>query len=998
MRSTKCGNHGWRRLGVTSLLLVAALSSARTAEAQELGRITGRTSDAATQAPLSDVQVYIVGQNMGSLSRQNGAYVILNVPPGSYELRAERIGLTPLTRQITVAAGQQVEVNFELALQALGLDEIVVTGTAGAATRREVGNSITQINTVDLPDRPTSVTDMLTAIAPSMEVTTEGGGELGQGARIRIRGVNSINNNSRPIIMIDGIRIMNSTFGSPDGSENQASALDQMNPNDIERIEVISGPAASTIYGTEASGGVVQIFTRRGSQRAPVWTAETQWGTMWNQKFGANGVDYIHMDPWICTAPFTCGQYQSFANQNGFMPNGPITQLHSLSVRGGGQALQYFVSGGWENDKGATPEEALERWNVRGNFTVTPIEDLVVQWNTSYSNTSQKNSPTGNQIGGLTLSAFRGNQNYIATADTAAINSLLDREIGQLIERFTTGGTFTYSPLTNFTNRLTIGYDFSFQERKAIEPFGFIQAPQGTIGIDQNQRRFLTFDYVGTYTLGVTESLRSSLSWGGQAIGDASVRLSGDGEGFPGTEFPTLTSASTSVSSESRQKTWNSGFFFQNVFDLSQKYFLTLGLRVDGNSTFGKNFNLQMYPKASAAWVVSDESFWREQWGEMKLRAAWGKSGRAPGAFVAQRTWENRGLGGEPAFIPQNLGNPDIGPEVTSELEVGFDAAWFGDRIRPGYTYYYQNTKDAIQGLSGIPSTGFTSSVSFNVGETENWGHELRLDVTALRTRNWGLDITSSIATNGNNVVSWLGSTNPGEEDEIGRPIEYNTWTMYQNPEGMGTQRRTDGTYGIQSCYLPENENTLLDTPREEWQLRPGLDPKIHACSFPSEIIYGYPEDRPGLLLNGMTTVRFPLGISLTARGEFRGGHGWWENTNAMGSAVGRNARSPVCLPYYVNDTSNILRTDTPGIWVARCQTSGTTGYWHKAKEFALHSLSATIPMDFAFPDQVQNATLTLVMGELLRLNQSLWNNYPYGVDERVPPPTTLRASMRVTF
>jgi hypothetical protein len=117
-----------------------------------------------------------------------------------------------------------------------------------------------------------------------------------------------------------------------------------------------------------------------------------------------------------------------------------------------------------------------------------------------------------------------------------------------------------------------------------------------------------------------------------------------------------------------------------------------------------------------------------------------------------------------------------------------------------------------------------------------------------------------------------------------------------------------------------------------------------------------------------------------------------------MGSAVGRNARSPACLPYYVDDKSNILRTDTPGIWVARCHSSLATGYWHKAGEFTLHTISATVPMDFAFPDRVQNATLTLVMGEVLRFNNSLWNNYPPGVAERVPPATTLRASLRITF
>ena len=117
-----------------------------------------------------------------------------------------------------------------------------------------------------------------------------------------------------------------------------------------------------------------------------------------------------------------------------------------------------------------------------------------------------------------------------------------------------------------------------------------------------------------------------------------------------------------------------------------------------------------------------------------------------------------------------------------------------------------------------------------------------------------------------------------------------------------------------------------------------------------------------------------------------------------MGSAVGRNARSPVCLPYYVDGTSNILKLDTPGIWVQRCSPTLANGYDHHGGEVTLHTISATVPMDFAFPDRVQNATLTLVMGEVLRLNESLWNNYPYDQDERVPPPTTLRASMRVTF
>jgi len=976
-----------RHVRIGALLVTTMALLAGSASAQQNGRISGRVSDAATGAPLNDVQVFLAGANIGAVSRQTGGYLILNVPPGSYELRAERIGLTPLSRQVTVAAGATLEENFELAVQALGLDEIVVTGTAGAATRREVGNSITTINTAELPDRPTRVMDMLTAAAPGIEVNSTGGGELGQGSTITIRGVNSINTNTPPIIMVDGIRIMNNLFSSPGSASNNPSAFDQINPNDIERIEIISGPAASTLYGTEAAAGVIQVFTKRGSNRAPVWTAESQLGTLWNQKFGANGVDYIWVDPWLCTAPFKCGQYHST----------PVVQVHSLSVRGGGQALQYFVSGGFETDDGATPEEALTRHSIRGNFTLSPLPDLIMQWNSSYTNTWQKNSPTGNVTGGLTLNAFRGDQNYLASADTAIINTLLDRDIQQTIERFTTGGTFTYTPMANLTNRFTIGYDYSLQERRSIAPFGFIPSPQGTISVAEYMRRFLTFDYVATFSFGLAESVKSNFSWGGQATGDFLAQLSANGEGFPGAALPTMASASTTTASESRRKIWNSGFFFQNVFDIDSRYFLTLGLRVDGNSTFGKNFNLQMYPKASGSWVVSDEGFWRPELGEMKVRAAFGLSGRAPGAFIAQRTWTNRGLGGEPAFIPDNLGNPDIGPEVTTEYEVGFDAAWFSDRVRPRYTFYHQTTKDAIQSVSTIPSLGFTSAVNFNIGEVKNFGQEMQLDLTAVRTRNWGWDIGTSISKNGNEVIKWAGESDPSSSTRIGRPISYSTWTMYQNPDGMGTSRRTDGTYQAQTCMVAGPTDPVTGLQGDSVP-RPGLDPAIHACSFSSTRIYGYPMSRPTLIFNANSALRLPYGIAFSVRGDYRGGHGFWRSTNAMGSAVGRNARSPVCIPYYQNDQNNLLRPDTPAIWVQRCHPSLASAYNHKAGEFKLRTISASVPMDFVFPEWVQSASLTVVMGEVLTLNNSLWNNYPPGVSERVPPPTTLRASLRITF
>src|SRR5690606_22281725 len=163
------------------------------------------------------------------------------------------------------------------------------------------------------------------------------------------------------------------------------------------------------------------------------------------------------------------------------------------------------------------------------------------------------------------------------------------------------------------------------------------------------------------------------------------------------------------------------------------KYFLTLGLRVDGNSAFGEGFGLQTYPKASAAWVISDEDFWPENFGSLRVRTAYGQSGRAPGTFDAVRTWDPIGFIGRPAFQPDNRGNPDLGPEITSEFEMGFEGSWLEDRLSATFTYFNQKTSDALMNVSAIPSLGFSSSQQENVGEIENKGVELQLDGSVIQ-------------------------------------------------------------------------------------------------------------------------------------------------------------------------------------------------------------------------------------------------------------------------
>jgi hypothetical protein len=451
---------GIPRLFAIALFAFAALPLS----AQQLGRITGTVVDGQSGAPLSEVQVYLVSAQLGALTRANGRYLILNVPAGTYEVRAQRIGMGTKTMSVTVAAGGTAEADFSLQTEALGLDEIVVTGAAGAARRREIGNTIAQISVSDLPVLPKATTDLLQAAAPGIEITGSSG-EMGQGKQIRLRGNSSVAMTNQPIIYIDGVRMMDGAFPTVDGHDFPnggrgaavtSSPLDNINPNDIERIEIIKGSAATTLYGTEASAGVIQVFTKRGSRGAPVWTAEMQQGTGWVRKFGMNGVDYFHMEHYLRDSWFgggyEGGQYSvdcvtDDARWEGTntdpkgacsWPGSVWSQQYDLSVRGGAETLQYFVSGQYGHDTGVLARDAQEKYNFRGNFTMTPLSELQVQWNNSYSNQWNQNTATGNNAQGVTLNAFRQEANYFGTGDPRRIATTIENDLQNRIERFTT--------------------------------------------------------------------------------------------------------------------------------------------------------------------------------------------------------------------------------------------------------------------------------------------------------------------------------------------------------------------------------------------------------------------------------------------------------------------------------------------------------------------------------------------------------------------------------
>jgi TonB-dependent starch-binding outer membrane protein SusC len=953
------------------------------ASAQELGRITGIVTTR-TNAPLGAVQVYLVGTSQGTLTSDNGRFVIPNVAPGTYNLRAERLGYAGEVQSITVRAGEALTANFALNQQALALDEIVVTGTAGAARRREIGNSISQIDVANVSSPSVNVDRLLQSQAPGLLVT-QGNGSVGGGAQIRLRGAVSVSQSNQPLIYIDGVRVRSepyarnqqATSSTGRGPNVTASPLNDINPADIERIEVIKGSAASTLYGTEAAAGVIQIFTKQGNAGAARWTMQIDQGFNRLLPF-APDVD-VRPDADI-TADAPRGSYSyKYLNMDPYIRDGH-RQRYSLGVSGGGSQVRYFLSGQWDSNEGVLPLDQENKAGIRGNFTFNPISRLAVQLNSSYNRTDITGTPAGNNAQGLTLNAFRRERNYFSNGDPDTVRLVLQQDLKTRIDRFIVGSTVNYDITPDFTNRVTIGYDQAIQDNRNLRKYGYRQEPNGILYSGAYSYEVLTADYVGSYRRRLFNELRTTLSLGGQSVTTNERAVRAEATNFPGPGDPDIDSGANRLAFETRLRQVTAGFFGQALFDFMDRYFITVGMRVDGNSAFGESFGLQSYPKVSASYVISDEAFWNSSFGALKLRAAYGQSGRAPGAFDAVRTWNAIGYGGQPAYTPRNRGNANLGPERTGETEYGFDWSVLNDRVSTAFTYYHQKTTDALFSVRKPPSEGFTASQLENVGTIENRGVELSVITNILDRRAWGLTLNSNLYTNKSKVLD-LGGAVPfaagGGWVEVGHPVMAIRGVTFRNGDAQQD---------------PVACSANLDPSRACYQLDEILGPQ-----------------QPTHVIGLSPTLRMPRGVELSARAEYQGGH--WIADGPSNEGFDRGIRWPTCADYYALATegrANEATAERRYYCKGGIYRRGTVRW--QADFAKLRDVTLRLPLGALIP-QTSNSVLTVSAQNWYRWRNSgfpifdpeMVSNSGFGdqnpsITEHIPPPATLIASLRINF
>ena len=771
-------NDSTLRRGVATLALaLASVLHTSPLAAQDTGVVQGIVREAGVLRPLPSIQVYAPALDIGVLTSRDGTFRLEGLPVGAVELRAEGLGYAAETRTVQVVAGEPLRADFSLGSSAISLDEIVVTGTGVATERRKLGNSVTTIDQRALERAPiTTVSEALLGRDPGV-VGLPSGGLVGEGARIRIRGTGSLSQSNEPIVYVDGVRIDNGGGFSGDigGGGGSPSRLDDINPASIERVEILKGAAAATLYGTEASNGVIQIFTKRGA------AGETRWNLDIEQGFSRYPEGRYEAHAGFARTQERADELSAFWGQDirpwevfevdlvpRLFETGSSTST-TLSVSGGNDAVTYYVSGRVAGEDGPFTADGYlqqqyglpraqdlgEKRQFDANLSFVPADDLQLRVTSLYTESYLSIPNNNNNTLGPTTSVIRSKPELASASNPTGdpvfttVREVLHRFSEQDVRRFAGSLSANYSPSHELAFDATVGLDVVAQQDSHTIPFGWNvdgvsqQDPTGERRVGDRNRRRLTVDLKSNWSRELTEAWTASVVVGAQQVRTETRELGGTGQDFSGPGLDVAGAGASQTLLESRLSEVSGGVFAQGQLGFGDWAFLTLGGRYDRHSAFAEQTGWAFYPKASLSVVPSDWESWDAPLGvsSFRLRTAIGQSGLQPGAFDRLTTYSPLASETGAGVVPSNLGNPDLRPEVSTEWEVGSEIGLAGDRIGLEVTYWNRTVEDLLVSRQFAPSGGFRATQLDNIGQMKAWGLETGIDATLVSNPSFSLDL-----------------------------------------------------------------------------------------------------------------------------------------------------------------------------------------------------------------------------------------------------------------
>ncbi|MEP6492119.1 MAG: SusC/RagA family TonB-linked outer membrane protein [bacterium] len=774
------------------------------------GTISGRVTDAATGTPIIGASVRVFGTQLAGQTADDGKYTVRGVPAGSVSLQVNRIGYDAKKASVTVTAGQNATADVTLAQVAFSLSEVVVTVT-GAQRKAEMSNTVASVDVAAKATETSanSLGQLLSGQAAGVQIVSAGA--AGGGSRIRIRGASSLSLGNSPVVYVDGIKV---NSDATTGSATRASRFDDINPDEIENIDILKGPAAATLYGTEAANGVINITTKKGKVGATRWAFFGENSASKDQDAGhyrdlwisfqknANGTLSQCLLTQVATAAchIDSTYHGNVLNKPGLTPitTGGVNKL-GAQVTGGSERNQYFVSGEYQREMGTykMPQTEISRLEKeRGSAVpfnqIYPNADGRAQMranlSTQFGSKADLNISTGylaranrqpqnednsvglmvDALGGLARTDLYQKR---SSTDSVALNGYRSYPMGDVfaqerdeyLNRFTQSVNARYYPFSWLNTRANLGFDYFLLQTKNLirfdqGPFGETTR-QGSISDTRTENSQYTLDLGATGTFTPRSAITSKTSVGLQYF-----RTYNDQSGSSGLNF---TPGATQVSSGATQSatsgtdlTITLGSYAEQVVSLADRLFLTGRVRYDGNSSFGKSFKGVLYPGIGASWLASDESFFpKGSWiNSFRLRATYGASGVQPSTTAAARFYQSTTatIGGvdQPGVQLGALGNPNLKPEYSGEFETGFDATMFNNKTTFEFTYYNKKTKDAIIARPIAPSIAGITSIFDNLGSIRNQGMEVTLNNRFIDRNNFGFELQLTGSTNKNRILA----------------------------------------------------------------------------------------------------------------------------------------------------------------------------------------------------------------------------------------------------
>ena len=804
--------------------------------AQQTATITGQVTSSSTGEPLAGATIQVAGTNLGTLSNVEGQYLLVipasRVTGQEATITAQQLGYRPLSRTITLTAGSH-SLDFALADDPLRLEEIVVTGQGTRQERQRLGVAINTVEGEAISRANESNTvAALAGKAPNVEITSNSG-DPGSSAYIRIRGAASIVGGTQPLFVVDGTPIDNSehrTEGEHAGTIMSNGLID-LNPDDIENIEILKGAAAAAIYGSRAANGVVLITTKQGQPGQSRVTFSSTYSfdevnatvplqTRYGRGLVCDALDPADQIEEGCSpnediSPATVVSWGEelpagtpvYDHANEALQNGYRLE-NNLTFSGGTERTTYFMSVGRLDHEGSiVGNQKYNRTTLRLKGTHAFSDALTLGGNFAYTDGKGDFIQHGSNISGIWLSALRtpaefNNRPYLdpetglhrsyRVPNPASVGGSRgfdnpfwiayeipnEADVGRAFGNISAD----YSPADWLTFNLVVGGDYRNDERMTLFPKGSSGFPNGQL----IRANFVDLRYDQSLTATATHQFDPNISGSftlGQNLNHAEYRrYQVDGANLIfGTEE--LDFVVTPTPDEYKEVIRTDGWFGQAQIDLYDRLTLTGNLRRDGANTFGGEDSHFWYPGVSASFRFHDMvnadflSFAR-------LRAAWGKTGRQPPAFsnISAFTrgdfgdgWLGSGIqsiyaGQEGVTREGTAGNPDIKPEEETELEVGLDLAFLDERVSLGVTYYDRDTRDAILEKPVPTSTGFFSRYE-NAASWWNRGWELTLDLFPVRSNNFMWSLSGQWATNESCVLDLAGANDIGLAGFVGSQV-----------------------------------------------------------------------------------------------------------------------------------------------------------------------------------------------------------------------------------